>query len=111
MTLNEIRAAVAAHGPRARGRLYAAELREAVRSHVAAGRSRGQSWSALAAETGLREATLQYWVAPPSTSKSALLVPVVAARSQTQLRIRTACGAVLEGLDVDTAVRILRALG
>ena len=110
MNITEIRAAVAAHGTRVRGRLYAPELREAVRAHVWAARARGQSWPSLAAETGLRPATLQYWAAPPTTTKSPL-VPVVAQRSQVQLRIRTASGAVLEGLDLDTAVRILRALG
>ncbi len=68
----------------------------------------GQSWTSLSRDLGLRINTLQRWADEP---RAPSLVPVVAARTDAVLRIRTASGAVLEGLDLDTAVRVLRALG
>ena len=85
------------------------ELRDGIRVHICSARATGQSWASLARDLGLRINTLQRWAEPPTAA--AALVPVVAVRTDAVLRIRTASGAVLEGLDLDTAVRVLRALG
>ena len=109
MDLSQIRTGLAAHGTPTRGRRYPPELRDGVRAHTCSARASGQSWASLARDLGLRINTLQRWAEPPTGSPS--LVPVVATRADSALRIRTASGAVLEGLDFDTAVRVLRALG
>ena len=109
MDLTQIRAGLAAHGTPTRGRRYPPELRDGIRVHICSARATGQSWASLARDLGLRINTLQRWAEPPTAA--AALVPVVAVRTDAVLRIRTASGAVLEGLDLDTAVRVLRALG
>lgn len=108
MDITQIRSGLAAHGTPGRGHRYAPELRDGIRAYVCAARASGQSWTALSQELGLRPGTLHAWAEP---EKSAILVPVVAARTDATLRIRTASGTVLEGLDLETAVRVLRALG
>ncbi len=110
MDLIQIRTGLAAHGVPTRGHRYPSELRAGIRAHICTARASGQSWASLGRELGLRTVTLQRWAEPRATV-TATLVPVVATRTGTTLRIRTASGAVLEGLDLDTAVRVLRALG
>lgn len=100
---------LAAHGTPTRGRRDPPELRDGIRAHICSARASGQSWASLSRDLGRGIKTLQRWAEPP-TSVTAL-VPVVATWPDTTLRVRTASGAVLEGLDLDTAVRVLRALG
>ena len=109
MDLIQIRIGLAAHGAPTRGHRYPTELRDGIRAHICTSRAGGQSWASLSRDLGLRINTLQRWAEPPTGSPA--LVPVVAARTAAILRIRTASGAILEGLDLDTAVRVLRALG
>jgi hypothetical protein len=109
MDLTQIRAGLAAHGAPRIGHRYAQALRDAIADHTCQRRGTGLSWAKIAAELGIREVTLQRWAEEPR--RTIALVPVVAAPSPLTLRIRTASGAVLEGLDLDTAVRVLRALG
>ena len=111
MELTEIRAALARGGTAGRGRPYAPEVREHVRVYVLAARARGQSWTSLGVDLGVRPETLQQWVQAKKRDRSPQLQPVVAVQPKATLRIRVASGAVLEGLDLDAAVRVLRALG
>ena len=109
MDLTQIRAGLAAHGTPRIGLRYTPELRDAIADHTRQRRTAGISWAKIAAELGVREVTLQRWADEPRSVTA--LVPVVAAPSPLMLRIRTASGATLEGLDLDAAVRVLRALG
>lgn len=108
MDLTQIRAGLAVHGTPRIGHRYAPELRDAIADHTRQRRTAGTSWAKIAADLGIRAVTLQRWADEP---RAVALVPVVGASSPLTLRIRTASGAILEGLDLDTAVRVLRALG
>ena len=108
MDITQIRSGLAAHGAPGRGRRYTPELRAGIRAYISAARESGRSWKSLSQELGVGPGTLHAWAEAP---RLAAFVPVVAARTDATLRIRTASGTVLEGLDLETAVRVLRALG
>lgn len=88
---------------------YAPEIREAAVAAAREGLSQGRSLTGLAKEMALPLTTLQRWMTrrPPAFRP----VTVTAAPAAvTGLTLRTAHGHCVEGLDVATAVALLRAL-
>jgi len=97
-------------------------IRERVLEYVAEGRAEGTSWNALSKAVGLSAKTLQRWqanglngVAPNGTRA---LVPVTVDTERTvfaleavRVVLHSPKGWRIEGLDVDEAIEVLRALG
>jgi hypothetical protein len=89
------------------------EVRAAVLLYAHEARSAGASWATVADRTGLSVTALHRW--NRTTVPRSRLLPVVVSeelppRSASGLRLITAHGEKLEGLSVDDAIRIVRAL-
>jgi transposase-like protein len=97
------------------GRRYPSELKQRIAAYVRTRRSEGANWSAIALEIGGPPAqTLARWCAPNDDSAGALVpvdvVQVTPVRAAI-IAIVSPTGWRLEGLDVEDAVAVLRALG
>jgi hypothetical protein len=107
-----VRAAVASHRPE-RGKRYSPELRGRIVAFAASRREEGASWESIAIELGLSTETLRSWRAAEAPSGSHAMVPVhvVAERDRRAVSIVSVGGHRIEGLSLDDAVYVLRALG
>lgn len=119
--LAAVQAALAAH-PYDATRGYSPVVRAAVVSYALAAREAGVSWREVAAGLPVSERSVRAWqrAAERAVPPTGALVPVctpVEARAVPEppevrgLILRSPGGYQLEGLDVETAVRVLRSLG
>lgn len=103
-------------GPRRR---YAPELRERILRYLEVGVATGAKRDDLAVAAGVPAKTVDRWMRLLRTGRigkvaraaKMVSVSIAAPRSNTGLAVVTPTGNRLEGVDVDTAVRVLRALG
>ena len=88
-------------------RRYPARLRREIEAAAARLRSEGVSWADASARLGVSTETLRSWL-----SQSTALVPVeVAAETEVEsIAVVLPNGLRLEGLDVEAAVAVVRAL-
>jgi Transposase len=107
-----VRAAVASHRPE-RGKRYSPELRARILAFAASRREEGSSWETIALELGLSTETLRNWRTADAPSGSHAMVPVhvVAERERRSVSVVSLSGHRIEGLSLDDAVYVLRALG
>ena len=103
-----LRRALEAHGP-GPGRKYDAALKSEVIRHARTQHAQGQSWAMIATELSMRVGTLQGWCVDeePHAMRPVEIVAEAQARSLT---VVTASGARVEGLTLDEAAALLRAL-
>ena len=81
--------------------------RERVLAYVRQGRSRGQSWGALAQELGLSSSGLQRWWKADASSSPLRRVTVVAAAAAGPVALVSPRGYRVEGLSLDQAMSLL----
>ena len=107
--LTSARGAVKALGQRGRTTRVPEAVRVVVLAYARGARSAGETWAGIAENVGLSQTALQRWHGRGPKK----LVPVVVAKppaQQTRLTLTTAGGERLEGLGLEDAVRIVRAL-
>jgi len=108
-----IRKHVGALGPRKRGGRVPPTLRREIADYARQRRSAGVTVSAIARETGVSEESVRRWSSSTEPRPRAL-VPVHVRGDEsagTGIVLQTAQGHRVTGLDVETAVRVLRMLG
>jgi len=108
-TLSSARRALEALGQRGRTTRIPDAAREAVLAYAREARRAGETWAGIAAQVGLSETSLHRW----DRGGSKKLVPVVVSEpvaEPTRLTLIAAGGERLEGLELEDAVRILKAL-
>ncbi len=107
-----LRAAIAAHHPE-RGKPYDPELKERILSHVASRRAAGASLASLAVKLGMSTETLRVWSGAGARRGSRAMIPVqvVAERHERGATVVSASGHRIEGLTLEEAISVLRALG
>lgn len=114
-----IQEAIAALGPMGPRRRYARELRDRIVRYVEAGVATGAKRDAVAVAAGVPPKTVDRWMrqARPGGMRDVVkavtlaAVSIAAPSSNPGLAVVTPTGIRLEGLDVDAAVHVLRALG
>src|SRR5258708_11213518 len=107
-----LRRALSAHVP-SRGKRYDIALKARVIAFAQARRGAGERWEIIADELGLRFETLRRWCvgrSPSHVSRAMRAVEVVAERS-TSMAIVSPSGVRIEGVTLDEAIGLLRALG
>jgi predicted transcriptional regulator len=109
----EIRREVARH---VTGTQYRLELRRQVAAYGVTRRREGATWTAIAAEVGLNMETVRVWclkALPPREEKTVALqaVEVVPDTRGSGLTVVSPAGIRVEGLTVETAAQLLRAIG
>ncbi len=100
-------------------RRYAPELRERIVQYLEAGAATGARRDDLAVAAGVPAKTVARWmrrrrsegVRRIAIGAQLVRVSIAAQQSNPGLSVVTPTGIRLEGLDIDTAVRVLRALG
>jgi hypothetical protein len=98
-----------------RGRRYPATLRDNVMVAVASARAEGWSWERLSAELDISIETLRRWWHDAGTISLPALVPVdveddVQVLVGSAISVVTPSGFRIDGLAVDEAARLIRAL-
>ena len=106
-----LRRALLRHRP-GRGKLYAPDVQEGVVEFARLRRDEGASYKQVATERGLRFETVRRWCMRAGTGRPLKRVEVVdhAPASGAGLRVVCPSGHRLEGLTVQDAVTVLRAL-
>jgi|SRR5580692_2727981 hypothetical protein len=107
-----VRAAVASHRPE-RGKRYSLELKARILAFAMSWHDEGASWERIATELGLSTETLRSWRAGEAPSEPHAMVPVhvVPEHHGQGVSIVSVSGHRIEGLSLDDAVYVLRALG
>jgi hypothetical protein len=110
---DEVRAAVAALGPRRRTTRIPDAVRARVLAYTGRQRALGYSWARIAHRVGLSVGSLRNWARTPPPAQQLVRVAVTAGpeRSTPTLVVVSPGGYRLEGLDLATATAVLRALG
>ena len=109
--LRSLQEAVASHRPE-RGKHYSPELRERIVAFALARHDEGTSWETIASELGLATETLRAWRSAEGRSTTAMVpVSVVEDVPSEGVRVVSPSGFRIEGLVLDEAVYVLRALG
>ncbi len=106
----DLRATLAALPTSGRGRRYTPELRDQVVAAVRSARDAGQTWDAIAVELGVPAITLKRWVEPVAVSRDVKMRPVRVVAESESLTLVTLSGHRVTGLDIATAVELLRRL-
>jgi len=111
-TLTLARRALSKLGDRGRTTRIPDEVRAIILAHVREARSAGTSWRTLSEQLGLSSTVLQRWhkAMTPARKLQPVVVSDRAPRASGSLVLVTGSGERLEGLDVDEAARVLRAL-
>lgn len=112
-TTSSLRQALSRHEP-ARGKKYPEALEKRAVEYARAQRMAGVSWNRIASELGLRYETVRQWVEKAGAAKKTptmRAVKVVAERARPTVSIVSPSGARIEGVTLDDAVAVLRALG
>ena len=109
---SSLRAALASHEP-ARGKRYSPALKARILEFAQLRRGEGVSWADIAGDIGIAFETLRRWsmAATPKRSRAMVPVRVVADRAERTVIVVSAGGHRIEGLTLDEAVAVLRALG
>jgi transposase len=96
-----------------RGKRYEAELKSRVVAFAQAQRGQGRSWGQVATELGLRFETLRRWCVKGSSSlpRAMRRVEIVADVASRRLAVVSPGGLRIEGLTLEDAVALLRAVG
>src|SRR5271154_6897626 len=96
-----------------RGKRYDAELKSRVVAFAHAQRGEGRSWAQVATELGLRFETLRRWCVKrsPSLPRAMRRVEIVAEGAPRELTVVSLSGLRIEGLTLEDAVALLRAVG
>ena len=107
-----LRQAVASHGPE-RGKPYSPGLKARILEYVASRVDEGASVAAVASELGMSAETLRVWRVGRARASSHGMVPVrvVEEAARSGVSVVSASGHRIEGLTLDEAVVVLRALG
>jgi hypothetical protein len=107
-----LRAAVIAHEP-ARGKRYDPGLKSRLVELAQTRRKEGASWNQISMETGLCYETVRRWCMATKPTGAHAMVPVrvVSDRSEHAVVVTSPSGHRIEGLSLDEAVAVLRALG
>jgi transposase-like protein len=110
--VSSLRAALADHDP-ARGKRYEPALKARIIEFARSRREQGESWVRIASELGLAFETLRRWCMAAERSSSRAMVPVevVAESNDHTVSIVSVGGYRIEGLTLQEAVSVLRALG
>lgn len=111
-TLAAARRALSNLGDRGRTTRIPDEVRSVILSYVREARSAGTSWNTLSEQLGLSSTVIQRWNKAMSRPRKLqpVVVPGPPPRASASLVLITAAGERLEGLGVDDAARVLRAL-
>ncbi len=112
-SLATARRSLARLGDRGRTTRIPDEVRAAVLRYAMEARSAGETWQTIGERVGLASTAVQRW--HRAMDKPSKLVPVIVANSSdsvgsSDLVLVTPHGERLEGLELDDAVRIVRAL-
>jgi transposase-like protein len=107
-----LRAALGSHEP-GRGKRYPRELKARIIEHARARRGEGVSWARIAQELGLAFETIRRWCVAVEAKPSRSMVPVrvVAEADERAVSVVSPAGHRIEGLTLQQAVAVLRALG
>jgi hypothetical protein len=107
-----LRRALLAHRP-ARGKLYAPEVQADVVEFARGRRADGASWKQIATELGMRFETVRRWCErAPGTRPLKRIEVVDEGRATAPVRcVVSPSGHRLEGLTLQDAIAVLRALG
>jgi transposase len=111
--LSTLRRELGAHVP-GRGKRYPIELKARLVAFARARRSEGGSWATIADELGLTFETVRRWCVgnSPTTKRTAMrAVEIVADAAPHALAVVSPSGLRVEGITIDDAVALLRALG
>ena len=103
-----LRRALDAHGP-GRGKRYEGALKSEVVTYAFAQHAEGQSWATIATELGVRVGTVRGWCGDEEP-RAMRPVEIVAEPKARSLTVVSASGARVEGLTLDEAAALLRAL-
>lgn len=114
-SLTAARRALRSLGKRGRTTRIPDEIRVVVLAYVQEGRSSGETWAVIAENVGLSQTGLQRWLRRGKQRHPSRLRPVVVPeeefpRSTAGLTLTTAYGEKLEGLGMEDAIRLMRAL-
>jgi len=114
-SLTAARRALRSLGERGRTTRIPEEIRVLVLAYAHEGRSAGETWATIAENVGLSATVLQRWRRQGEERRPGKLRPVVVSedelsRSAAGLTLTTVHGEKLEGLGVDDAIRLMRAL-
>jgi transposase len=107
--LTSARRAVQALGPRGKTTRVPEAVRVVVLAYAREARSAGESWAGIAENVELSQTALQRWHSKGARKLVRVVVAQPPAR-ETRLTLTTAGGERLEGLGLEDAVRIIRAL-
>lgn len=89
---------------------FSATLRERITAWVAAQRERGMWWCDLAREIDVPAETLKRWATPRSTSLGVREVELIDTPPVGTVTLVSPTGLRIEGIEVETAIAILRGL-
>ncbi len=108
---SSLRAALTTHQP-GRGKRYPRELKARIIDHARARRGAGASWAHIAEELGLAFETVRRWCKATESRSSRSLVPVLVSEADERaVSVVSPAGHRIEGLTLQQAVAVLRALG
>jgi len=116
--LNQHRREIEKLGRPGRGKRYPAELRHSVAAYIVARRGGGSSWYRIGADLGLSATAVKRWHDVAREAEDAVGVPAfkpvrVTGVERAERGVVVVCpgGYRVEGLSVDSAAALLRALG
>jgi hypothetical protein len=109
---SSLRAALASHEP-GRGKRYPRDLKARIIEFGRARRDEGVSWERISDELGISYETVRRWclAAESKTSRAMVPVRVVAEGTDRPVTVGSPSGYSIEGLTLQQAVAVLRALG
>jgi hypothetical protein len=110
--LSSLRAALASHEP-ARGKRYPSDVKSRVIEVALSRRREGASWQRIADDVGILFETLRRWCLAAEGKPARRLVPVriVSDSGERTVSVTSAAGHRIDGLTLQEAIAVLRALG
>jgi hypothetical protein len=98
------------HRPESPHMGFPVEVRAAVADYARQGRAQGRTWSAIAKDVGVARGTVRDW-----TKQYGGFLPVVVTPEPSPIRasllLSSPNGFLLDGLDLEQAIRVLQAVG